>query len=433
MISDGRTAAAAPTHLGADTMKTALLTATAAVAALLSAPAALAATPAGADAGQAAAKRPITAPRTTELPGATSVPGGYASWGELMKVQGKLGAAADRIIALDASGLAGIRVSAETKSLQVAWKGAAPASVRRAAGLGAGLNLRITSARYSQRELLAAAARVARGSHVASVAPQADGSGLLVAMRSGTSTTTARTASVARLAGGVPVTYERAAAPAPAFSRGNDIAPYWGGARWNGCSTGFAIRIGGVPKMLSAGHCASNGQNAYDGGGDWMGTVSGDSDAYDRLYINTNSAGRIYDGGVGSGEFSKPVIGAARSYVGDWLCTSGAYSGARCGIQVRATNVTIWVGSYYIYQLVRAEQVNYQNAIGNGDSGGPVFSLAADHSKVIAKGTNTAIDLGTQVACTGIPASATRRCAWRMYYVDVVNSLNAYGASIITG
>jgi hypothetical protein len=166
-----------------------------------------------------------------------------------------------------------------------------------------------------------------------------------------------------------------------------------------------------------------------------MGTVSGDNNSYDRLYINTSSEGRIYDGGVGTGEFSKPVVGASHSFVGDYLCTSGAHSGARCGIQVKTINQTVYFPdfNYYIYQLVRAEQLNHTNAGGNGDSGGPVFSLSADPNKVIAKGTLTGGDLtNTQVSCTGIPTSSTRHCAWRIWYVDVVNSLSAYGASIIT-
>jgi hypothetical protein len=406
-------------------MKTALLGTAAAVAALLSAPAAMAGT------HPDAAKQPTVAPRFSgQLPGAASAPAGAASWADLMRVQGKLDAAADRITALRAGGLAGITVSAETKSLRVYWKGTLPAAVRTAAKLDAGLSLRTSSAAWSQRELGAAARRLAAAGDVASVAPATDGSGLRVSMKA--TAPTMRRASVAKLAAGVPVAFERAATPSPAYSRGDDSPPYWGGARWNGCSTGFAVWQGGYSRMLSAGHCADNGNAAYDGGGQYMGGVYADDNAYDRLLINTTSAGRIYDGGVGTGEFSKPVVGASHSYVGDWLCTSGAYSGARCNIQVKAVNVNLNVG-YTIYQTVRAEQVDHTNAVGNGDSGGPVFSLSADPNKVIAKGTNTAIDLSTQVPCTGIPTSTYRKCAWRMYYVDVVNSLNAYGASIVTG
>lgn len=240
--------------------------------------------------------------------------------------------------------------------------------------------------------------RVARLDGVASVTPAADGSQLSVSGSAGEAV--ARTA-VTEKAGGIPVKYETTSTPKMA-SRGDDWAPYWGGARWGGCSTGFGIWVGGATKVLSAGHCGSNNNNAYDGGGQLMGTISGDDNAYDRLYINASSAGRIYDGGVGSGEFSKPVVGAQRSYVGDWLCTSGSYSGARCGIRVSATNMTINIG-YLVYQIVRAEQVDYTNAAGNGDSGGPVFSLSSDPNKVIAKGTLTAIDSGAWCPAPGFP------------------------------
>ena len=66
----------------------------------------------------------------------------------------------------------------------------------------------------------------------------------------------------------------------------------------------------------------------------------------------------------------------------------------------------------------------------------PVVRRVGTRTVVSLRGeqnTNTAIDLGTTVPCTGVPAGGGRNCAWRMYYVDIVNSLNAYGASIITG
>jgi hypothetical protein len=366
-----------------------------------------------------------------DLPGSGPVPGGFSSWAELMSVQAQLDAAADRVEALGGAGLAGVEVHAENRRVIVHYKGAVPAGLRQiSAAMPARTAMTVRSAAHSRRELQAVALGVTSLAEVASVAPSVDGSGLEVSLRRGRVSTDSQT-KVRGKAGGVVVRYLPESDTA-LTSRGNDSPPYWGGARWNGCSNGFAIRISGSTKMLSAGHCAANGNTARDGGGDVMGTVSGDSNAYDRLYINTSSGGRIYDGGVGSGEFSKPVVGAARSYVGNWLCDSGAYSGARCGIQVKATNVTINVG-YLIYGTVRAEKTDHTAAIGNGDSGGPVFSLSPDPNKVIAKGTNTAIDTSVAVPCTGVPTSSTRTCSWRFYYVDVVNSLNAYGASIVTG
>lgn len=161
-----------------------------------------------------------------------------------------------------------------------------------------------------------------------------------------------------------------------------------------------------------------------------MGTVSGDDNAHDRLLIDTSSAGQIYDGGVGTGELTKLVVGSSRSRVGDFLCTSGAFSGSRCNIRVQAINQTISVG-YLIFQAVMAEQIDRTNAAGNGDSGGPVLSLSADPNKVIAKGTITAIDSFAPAPCTGVPAGGGRTCSWRMFSIDVADSLTAYGATIV--
>ena len=363
------------------------------------------------------------------LPGTSTPPGGFEDWADLMKEQARLDAAADRISAAGGPGLAGLVVSAETRKLKVYYKGRVPAAVNEVVEAErAKVGVDVLPARFSKGELVAAANRVLRLTGVTEVSTDPAGRGLIVAAKRGYRPSDSL----------VPTVRLEEAQPA-LLSRNDDWAPYWGGARWGpytsgqGCSTGFAIWVGGATKMLSAGHCGANGQTAYDGGGQVMGSIAGDNNSYDTLYINASSAGRIYDGGVGSGEFSKPVTGASRSYVGDWLCTSGSYSGARCGIRVTATNVTINVG-YYIYGQVRAEQVDHTNAVGNGDSGGPVFSLSADPNRVIAKGIISAGDMGSAPAtCTGVPAGGGRACTWRMYYADIFTAFSLYGASIVTG
>lgn len=369
------------------------------------------------------AKPTGTAPSGTSAEGGP-VPGGFTSWGELRAMQQKLNDAADRITAADDDGLAGVVAAPENRELRVYWAGKpSPAVADLLADVNRAVPVKVLPAAHSHRSLRAEAARLVRQPGVTSAAPKVDGSGLVLGVRD--------PARAQALSASVPVD-QVASAPEPMASRGNDSPPYWGGARWNGCSTGFAVWHAGVTKMLSAGHCGANGQGAYDGGGDYMGPIEGDDNAYDRLLINTWSSGRTYDGGVGVNEFSKPTAGAARSYVGNWVCDSGAYSGALCGIQVKYTNVTINIG-YLVYQTVWAEQVDHVAPVGNGDSGGPVFDLTSDHLRTIAKGTNTAIDLSTQAPCRGVPEGPSRRCAWRFFYVDVVNSLNAYGATIVTG
>ena len=121
------------------------------------------------------------------------------------------------------------------------------------------------------------------------------------------------------------------------------------------------------------------------------------------------------------------------TFVGMWICTSGAYSGTNCSIQVTATNVTINVG-YLIFGTVRAEQTAHTNAVGQGDSGGTVEVVnPANTTQVYAAGVNTAIDTTTAVPCTGYVTTG-RTCAWRMYYAPWSNATTAFpGITIITG
>lgn len=361
--------------------------------------------------------------------GAGDVPGAFASWDEFMRVQDRLDAKAERIADSGGDGFGGIEVSAERRALTVYWKGDAPAATTAAVekARADGDTVTVLPARYSEKELMEEGARIVEEDGVSAVAPKVDGSGLLVSVLPG---------HLGLILSPIPVTTDEAQ-PALA-SRKDDSSPYTGGARWNGCSSGFGFTINGAKKMLSAGHCADNGDTARDGGGQTMGKVAGDSNSRDRLHINTTSRGRVYNGSVAPdgtpvNEFTNAVVGASRSFVGDVICSSGAYSGTRCGSQVVAVNQTINVG-YLIYETVRAEKTDRTAAIGNGDSGGPSFTVASDNTKVIAKGTHTAIDLSTARPCTGVPSVANgRQCAWRFFYVDVTKSLSAYGGKILTG
>lgn len=368
----------------------------------------------------------------TEETGAGPVPGGFASWAELMAFQEKLDQRAEKISAARDASFAGIEVLADQRRMNVYWKGepSADAAAAIADARRDGFQVELRPAEFSEAELMAEGEKIIENQSVTAVAPKVDGSSLLVSQLPGSLPL--------MLFAAVPLSMDEAD-PALAANRRDDASPYKGGARWNGCSTGFAISIKGAKKMLSAGHCGSNGQTARDGGGQTMGTISGDSNPFDRLYINTSSQGRVYNGAVNldgsspANEFSNRVIGATQSFVGNFICSSGAYSGTRCNSRVVATNQTINTG-YLIFETVRAEQQDRQAAIGNGDSGGPSFAVASDNTKVIAKGTHTAIDLSTARPCTGSPSVVNgRQCAWRFWYVDVTRSLSAYQAKIVTG
>jgi hypothetical protein len=359
----------------------------------------------------------------------TPVPGGFSSWAEVMKMQQQLNAAATRIQEAAKtqrnSGYSNIVAAPENRALMVYWQAKVPAAVRQViAAESRSIPIRVIPARYSEAQLSAEVQRLGRDAAYAEVSPMIDGSGIRVKQNAG------RTARAAAQTSSVRIFPDsaKAAGSGVLFTRQNDYSPYWGGARTQNCTTGWGIWWGGYSRVLSAGHCGNNGNNIYDGGGDYMGSVFNDNDTRDTHMINARAHGRVWDGPWTETSFTKAVRGATFSYVGNWLCTSGSRSGVRCNIRVIANNAS-WGGRY---PMVYADQQARVSGAGQGDSGGPVFELPyPDDGKVFAKGTITGGVSGTFVPCTG-EVWAGRLCSWRFVYADVVQSLNYYGASILT-
>ncbi|WP_327039933.1 S1 family peptidase [Micromonospora ureilytica] len=367
----------------------------------------------------------------------TPVPGGFASWSELLGLQQRMNTAAARITKAAErnanSGFAGIVADPTTRHLQVYWKGEPPANL--VATTRATVATKVLSAPYSQRELVAAADRLRAkvGNQITTVGPRADGAGLLVGTQDGLLGASALA--------GVPVTVQTGVAAAPA-TRWDDSAPWWGGAAWRntatggGCSTGFGVYQGGVTRVLSAAHCANINVLATDPTGQTIGTVGTRNVSTDTLLLNGSGGGRVFNNSTNAAgqvvsEFNNQVIGATASQVGNWVCTSGAYSGTRCSIQVKARNLCINVRNFgTVCGQVQAENTTRTNAVGQGDSGGPVEIVnAANTLQVWATGTNTAIDdTNTSVACTGYVPTG-RVCAWRFYYEDIFSGMAGVGAS----
>jgi hypothetical protein len=118
------------------------------------------------------------------------------------------------------------------------------------------------------------------------------------------------------------------------------------------------------------------------------------------------------------------------------VCTSGSWSGIRCSIKVLQYNV----GHEGVSPLVWAERTDSTQAVGVGDSGGPVFELPApDNGKVIAKGVISIGDGRTFTSCVAGerngPDGRPRACYYQFYYVDVaVTFAEVYvGARLKTG
>jgi hypothetical protein len=141
----------------------------------------------------------------------------------------------------------------------------------------------------------------------------------------------------------LPLTVTGNVSPAPG-SRQADTPPYWGGALIGqantGCSSGFGVtgNNGAATYILTAAHCGPG--TWYTGAGVAMGSTfpAGIDWTHDAELILTDAGAgnHVYDGGsiAGGTQFCKYVVGASASHTGDWVCTSGAFSGAVCYIQV---------------------------------------------------------------------------------------------------
>jgi hypothetical protein len=398
-------------------------------------------------AAQTVAQPAKPAPTQREVPMTDPVPAGFASWHEVMATQDVLDRAADRITAAAtgaASGYAGIAVEPEARQLRLYWKGAVPASVQRVVDTAA-VRVTTTAARYSQQELRVeldrmteamAAGLAGQRSRVVAVSPMPDGSGLGISVEGSVEEATSL---AAVRASHVAVVVE--AGGAVPFSRGNDSPPYFGGAQTvnfasnKGCTTGFGVFASGRSMMVSAAHCARNGDSVFDGGIDFMGTAIGVLPTKDIMLIDARSAGVVFNGGPGAGEFTNRVIGASTNHIGDFICNSGALSGTRCNIKIVRMNESFLLstinGTITVTGEVRAEHQQFLNAAGPGDSGAPVFVVGADPTTVFARGTHTGGDpTNAPATCTGIDNG--RRCTWRVWYAEIGTALNLYGAQILT-
>ena len=382
---------------------------------------------------------------------------------KLMDVQSKLHESIERIkaaplVEID-SGVSGFVVDAARSRLQVYWHGARPNAIDREVNTAArsGLRIDVADAPFTRAELGEEAERIVSehmrrsDPQVVSVGPKPDGTGLNVGVSSSGSFLTASALSTK-----VPVDLTVEEQPR-AVDRANDVEPYWGGAyyeRWNfagtefmnTCSNAFAVRSADQINysMLTAAHCSEPGDPGC--ARNLQGTVMGCFYHRDRahdvsLYATSSAQGRMFDGGAvnESGQFSKRVAGSQGNETGDMVCTSGAYSGAICGIRVAEVGMTITVGGFgEVRDIVRGEQQNLRAPVGNGDSGGPVFSLVGSDA-VNARGTITAISSNQAEwgACSGVPGVPNdqngRHCSWKFYYPDIQASLRGLGTALVIG
>jgi len=365
----------------------------------------------------------------------------------LMKTQDQLRKIAERVDR--GGGFAGIYLDAGSKTVQVYWKGQVPAKVHATAltARAQGFTVKVHPAKYSEAELKAEAARLAKeNKSITGVGAKFDGSGIVVQQAGGVST-------MSTIQSAFPLDVEASQVELAAASRLFDEAPFKGGAyieNYTGstfqgsCSSGFAVTSNstGADKMLTAAHCGDSGSHFETGLGTNVGAVETRSVSWDTEALATSSAqpyswigDSIQNETTGSPvvQYGLPVVGAARTFAGEWLCTSGAFSGAVCQIRADQVGMTITINGFgTIFDTVMAYHYGGGAAGGNGDSGGPVFS--AVDQRLTARGTLSAISIASDDlrTCYGVPAGGGRQCSARIFFPDIVPQMAVHNVSMKT-
>jgi hypothetical protein len=261
--------------------------------------------------------------------------------------------------------------------------------------------------------------------------------------------------------GNLTLTSTTARYAAVAVGRDNDSPP------WNGgdfmiddpvtgeCSSGYGVTSGSTSYSLTAGHCFTvnaeviNGDPSLTGKTYYeMGTVSTrgsftKSDGIDAEMVKTTGYGSSSKA-IYTGSSTKPqvadVSGTATSPAGDQVCDSGAFEGEVCDIVIQKTTpmpecITESEGSggptYTVCDIYVAEQASGKIAVGNGDSGGPVFRF--EGSKLYATGIITAEPSGGTVCPTRqYKGFSTRYCSPTLFYTSISSVLSEFKVKINT-
>lgn len=178
-------------------------------------------------------------------------------------------------------------------------------------------------------------------------------------------------------------------------SRDVDYAPHWMGAKLNGssggyCSSGVPIVIGGVRRLLTAGHCTSN---TFSNNGQFVGSTyatayPGNAKIYGdwKLLQGSSYAPRVFRGSLSNGTLNNndswPITGAEWGVkaLGSGMCSSGATTGQICRYYVSDFyKANSWSGvlTYPLTMLGHTSSglPGFSDANGwkKGDSGGPCY------------------------------------------------------------
>jgi hypothetical protein len=222
--------------------------------------------------------------------------------------------------------------------------------------------------------------------------------------------------------------------------RYNDTPPWNGGdfiSDGNAdCTSGIPVHNpGGAYYMLDASHCYSLGENIYNesahiplGTGNYMGFVSNVAGGYggiDAELIAMSSSDLLYTGWTLNPARSA-ISGYTGSPAGEQVCDDGAFEGEYCGMVVSSGGCAGFPNGDVFCHLLGATGTN-SNDVGEGDSGGPVFTFSG--SSLLVVGTITG-GYGPEVTCGDWYPQTNRICQPDLYYTDIVYELAQWGLEV---
>ncbi|MFD8086187.1 hypothetical protein ACFV4F_31340 [Kitasatospora sp. NPDC059722] len=373
-------------------------------------------------------------------------------------------------------GFSEVEVDPGASRITLHWKGELPEAVRGVLqDLPKGVSVQVVPAKYSKAELHAAREKLLsngkpiplaakRPSHINSIGPSLDGSGLDLGyetdderapqMRAvlpalSAEELTPQVEAIASAIAGVEV-HAHPQAMVKDLTRGADFEPWLGGAgiKTPGgtiCSTGFGVYSPSAQEknfVTTAWHCGAGSYRTWYSD-QYMGYANeGDGNAADDTIGIVPRDSQASGSGVYGGPWNDPneadwipVSGYSGNNVGDYVCHSAANSGVHCGLKILQVDRQIQgpngVWRKFTDQVVQTDSNDIASI--DGDSGGPV--IAPDGSKVRARGTITSLD--KQTNCNGRVGSdsGTRppTCFNGMWYVPISQTLADMGWILKTG
>ena len=241
---------------------------------------------------------------------------------------------------------------------------------------------------------------------------------------------------------GVPVQVVPGVSVVPAIGRDTDFAPFNAGgymlspSTGTTCSSGFAISRSGSTHTTTARHCNKNDYQDRAASNKYGTGVVNSSDGGGRE-LSATGAALAFDGAYNSQNFWKTVIGYEDLAVNDLVCTGGGNSGEHCNVKVTNLRVSFNDGFGSFSTIEGVQQTSGKIAAIQGDSGGPVISLAGTSSgQVRAAGMIQAVvsPYMTGSACGPVYDDGSNLCSRTVLFSSmrtVVNTIS--GASLLTG